>query len=155
VLRTGNVAAGAALEPCSRRYLYPEPRVRLGLLLSRNRAASAAIDLSDGLADGLHRIAEASGVGAVVDSSALPIDRDARAWFEQQGLDPVREAMTAGDDYELLVTVRPRTARRLAAARRGDVPLTRIGACTEGSAVVLRGQGTERELPRTGYDHFR
>ena len=50
---------------CVDRYLYPEPRVRLGLLLARNRAASACIDLSDGLADGVHRIAEASGVGAV------------------------------------------------------------------------------------------
>src|SRR5207247_7467118 len=45
------------------RYLRPEPRVRLGVHLGRNRAASACIDLSDGLADGAHRIAEASGVG--------------------------------------------------------------------------------------------
>ena len=85
---------------------------------SRNRAASASIDLSDGLADGVHRIAEASGVGAVIDADALPIDPGVRAWFEERGLDPVAEAMTAGDDYELLVTVRPRNARRLAAATR-------------------------------------
>ena len=67
--------------------------------------------------------------------------------------------MTAGDDYELLVTVRPRTGRRLAAAKRGDVPLTRIGTCTEGRTVLLRVRTgstmTERELPRAGYDHFR
>ena len=52
---------------CIDRYLYPEPRVRLGLLLSRNRAATACVDLSDGLADGVRRLAEASGVGAVID----------------------------------------------------------------------------------------
>ncbi len=147
------------VELCTRHYLYPEPRVRLGLLLSRNRAASAAIDLSDGLADGVHRIAEAGGVGAVIDADALPIDPAVRAWFEERGLDPVAEAMTAGDDYELLVTVRPRTGRRLAAAKRGDVPLTRIGTCTEGRTVLLRvrtgSTSTERELPRAGYDHFR
>jgi thiamine-monophosphate kinase len=144
---------------CTERYLYPEPRVRLGLLLSRNRAASASIDLSDGLADGVRRIAAASGVGAVIETDALPIDPGVRAWFEARGLDPVAEAMTAGDDYELLVTVRPRTRRRLAAATRCDVPLTRIGTCTEGRAVVSRVRSgstvTERELPPGGYDHFR
>ena len=134
-------------------------RVRLGLLLSRNRAASAAIDLSDGLADGVRRIAEASGVGAVIDSEAVPIDPGVRAWFAACGLDPVAEALGAGDDYELLVTVPPRTGRRLAAARRTDVPLTRIGTCTEGHLTLLRiktgNSMIERELPRLGYDHFR
>ena len=152
-------SVSSVVELCTQRYLYPEPRVRLGLLLSRNRAASAAIDLSDGLADGVRRIADAGGVGAVIDADALPIDPGVRAWLEERGLDPVAEAMTAGDDYELLVTVRPRTGRRLAAAKRSDVPLTRIGTCTEGRAPVLRVRSgstmTERELPRTGYDHFR
>jgi thiamine-monophosphate kinase len=144
---------------CVARYLYPEPRVRLGLLLSRNRAASASIDLSDGLADGVHRIAEASGVGAIIEADALPIDPGARAWFDERGLDPVAEALTAGDDYELLFTVRPRTGRRLAAAARCGVPLTRIGTCTEGRAAVMRVRNgstlTEDELPSGGYDHFR
>jgi thiamine-monophosphate kinase len=144
---------------CVNRYLYPEPRVRLGLLLSRNRAASASIDLSDGLADGVHRIAEASGVGAVIDADALPIDPGVRAWFDERGLDPVAEAMTAGDDYELLVTVPRRTGRRLSAATRCGVPLTRIGTCTDGRAAVLRVRTgntvTEDELPSGGYDHFR
>lgn len=149
----------SVVELCTRRYLYPEPRVRLGLLLSRNRAASASIDLSDGLADGVRRIAEASSVGAVIDADALPIDPGVRAWFEARGLDPAAEAMTAGDDYELLVTVRPRTRRRLMAAKRCDVPLTRIGTCTEGRAALLRvstgGTVIDRELPPGGYDHFR
>jgi thiamine-monophosphate kinase len=149
-------SVSSVVELCTRHYLYPEPRVRLGLLLARNRAASASIDLSDGLADGVHRIGAASGVGAVIDAEALPIDPGVRAWFEARGLDPVAEALSAGDDYELLFTVRPRTGRRLAAARRhGGAPLTRIGLCTEGRAVVLREEASERELPRAGYDHFR
>ena len=146
----------SAVEACIRRYLYPESRVRLGLLLSRNRAASASIDLSDGLADGVRRIAEASGVGATIDEEALPIDPAARAWFSNHGMDPVHEALTAGDDYELLVTVRPKTGRRLAAAQRGSgVPLTRVGTCTEGHGLLLRDHAIEREFPRPGFDHFR
>ena len=138
-------------------YLTPVPRIRLGLLLGRNRAASACVDLSDGLADGVRRIAEASGVGVTVDSSLLPIDPAARAFFEAQRLDPV-EASLEVDDYELLVTVRPRARGRLAAAiRHGGAPLTRIGRCTEDRAITIRHSGTEATaaaLP-TGYTHFR
>jgi thiamine-monophosphate kinase len=142
-------------QTCVERYLYPAPRVRLGLQLARNRMASAAIDLSDGLADGVHRLAEASGVGAILEEAALPIEPAARAWFAGRGLDPVSEALTAGDDYELLFTVRPRAARRLeTSGRRGDVPLTRIGRCTDRGPLLLMGTGGQREIPRRGYAHF-
>ena len=138
-------------------YLRPEPRVRLGVLLARNRAATACVDLSDGLADGVRRIAEASGVGVIVDASLLPIDPAARAFFGAQCLDPV-EASLEADDYELLVTVRPRARGRLAAAvRHGGAPLTRIGRCTEDRAITIRPSGadtTDAALP-AGYTHFR
>ena len=142
------------------RYLRPEPRLRIGVLLARNRAASACIDLSDGLADGVQQIARASDVGAVVDVDALPIDPAARRWFGARGIDPVREAITAGDDYELLVAVRPRNVRRLAAATpRGEVAFTRIGTCTEDRALVMRGTSggaaVDAPLPPAGYRHFR
>lgn len=142
-------------EGCILRYLYPEPRVRIGSLLARNRAATACIDLSDGLADGVHQIARSSGVGATVDADALPIEPAAREWFEKHGGDVTTQAATGGDDYELLFTVRPRTHSRLRAAiQHGDAPLTRIGICTAEPAVLLREDGEERPLPE-GYTHFR
>jgi thiamine-monophosphate kinase len=141
---------------CVSRYLYPEPRVALGLLLARNRAATAAIDLSDGLADGVRRIAEASGVGAVIDADALPIDAGARSWFTGQGIDPVSGAMSGGDDYELLFGVRPRTGGRLRSARHhGQTTLTRIGQFTEDPTIAVKNGAGQRALPRGGYDHFR
>ena len=140
---------------CVARYLRPEPRVRLGLMLARNRAASACMDLSDGLSDAVYQVTEASGVGARIDADALPIDSSARELFASRGGDPIADAITGGDDYELLFTVRPRTRRRLAAAmRHGGVPLTRIGVCTEDCAVVLRRDRTDVPLPRGGYRHF-
>jgi thiamine-monophosphate kinase len=145
---------------CVHRYLYPEPRVRLGSMLGRNRAASACMDLSDGLADAVRQVADASGVGAVIDIDALPIDPEAREWFVSRGLDPVHEAVTGGDDYELLVAVRPRTRSRLAAAHRhGGVPLTRIGLCTNDRAILMRRTVGDavidaQPMPR-GYSHFR
>jgi len=153
------VAAGSEMERCIQRYLRPEPRLRMGMLLARNRAAGACMDLSDGLADAVHQMAEASGVGVSIDAAALPIDPCARALFDARGLDAVTEALSAGDDYELLLASRPRTRRVLtAAARHGDVPLTRIGRCTEDRLVTLhrtaKGSIDAVPLPQ-GYSHFR
>jgi len=164
MLRAGSGALNGAAGPspaesCVERYLRPEPRVRVGVLLGRNRAASACIDLSDGLADGVQQIAHASGVGMIVDAAALPVDKTATRWFESRGEDPIERAVVSGDDYELLFTVRPRDRARLnAAARHREPSITRVGVCTAERAVLLRRVVGERTadapFPR-GYTHFR
>ena len=148
-------ATSSVVSSCVQRYLYPEPRVRTGLLLARNRAATACVDLSDGLADGVHLIAAASGVGIAIDAEALPIDAEARRWFEAHGGDAVNRAITGGDDYELVFTCQPGRARRLKAAlAHGRAPITKIGVCTEGGDVTIRSGASETPMPR-GYRHFR
>jgi thiamine-monophosphate kinase len=141
-------------------YLRPAPRVKLGLLLGRNRAASACMDLSDGLADGVYQMAAASGVGMTIGADALPIDPGARAWHDAHQRDAMSAALSAGDDYELLVAVRPRARRRVAAlANRAGTPLTCIGTCTGDGAVLLRRTAGDNPgdtaLPRAAYSHFR
>jgi thiamine-monophosphate kinase len=154
LLKENAASASQSESALVERYLRPQPRVRLGLMLARNRAASACVDLSDGLADGLHRIADASGVGIAIEADALPIDPAAKARFDARGDDSVRAAICGGDDYELLFTVRPRTRRRLTAAERhGGAPLTRIGACTADRAVLLQRGGASMPVPE-GYSHF-
>jgi thiamine-monophosphate kinase len=156
MLKQDGLQACTAGNSCAARYLYPEPRLRMGLLVARNRAATAGMDLSDGLADGVQQMADASGVGAIVDADALPVEPGARDWFSRRGDDVVTAALTGGDDYELLLAVRPKLGRRLNQARRhGAVPLTRIGVCTKDPAVVLKcGDAQHRPLPK-GYQHFR
>jgi thiamine-monophosphate kinase len=138
------------------RYLRPSPRVRLGLLLGRNQAATACVDLSDGLADGLRQIARASGAGIVVDAEALPVDPGVCAWFGREGRDPVSEVVTGGDDYELLFTVSPRRQGRLRAVAQlaRGLALTRIGTVTKDGSVVLRRDGRDEALPES-FAHFR
>jgi thiamine-monophosphate kinase len=150
-------AAGDTSNSCVMRYLYPQPRIRMGLLVGRNRGATASVDLSDGLADAVSQIAHGSGVGAVIDAEAVPVEPGAREWFSRRGEDALRAAITGGDDYELLLAVRPRMARRLTAARRhGDVPLTRIGICTENRAMLLNcGNGSSSVSLPAGFHHFR
>jgi thiamine-monophosphate kinase len=150
----GAAADGDAATPRGR-YLRPTPRVRLGVLLGRNQAATSCMDLSDGLADGLRQLARASGTGMAVQGDTLPIDPAARAWFEAQGVDPVLEAAAGGDDYELLFTVSPRRERRLRAVARlaRGLSVTRIGVVTRDRAIVLQRDGREEELPAS-FAHF-
>lgn len=152
--RSGTTDQG--LESAVDRFLYPDPRIRLGWMLARNRAARACVDLSDGLADAVHQVAAAGGVGAIVESGRVPIDPDVRRWFECNGRDPVAAAVTGGDDYELLFAMPARHQRLLeAVARRvGGLPLTRIGTVTREPRVVLRRDGHDEPLPQ-GFTHFR
>jgi len=140
---------------CVVRYRCPEPRVRVGALLGRNRAASACIDLSDGLADGIAQIADASGTGAQIDASAIPVPAAARDWFEREGRDPIGAALAGGDDYELLFAVPRRSRGRLATVRRQGrgVAMTRIGELTREPGVRLQRNQSLEPLP-AGFVHF-
>ena len=131
----------------------------MGLTLGRNRVASACMDLSDGLADGVRQIAEASGVGIIVDAAALPVDEEARAWFGTGGGDALAKVITRGDDYELLFTSPRRANGRLREASRGaDLAVTQIGICTKARDLILRrssGGAQKDEAIPSGYTHFR
>ncbi len=154
-LGAGSPAGPApSMESCAARYLSPEPRVRAGLLVGRTRAASACMDLSDGLSDALQQVTMASGVGATIDASALPIETAARVWFEARGRDPIDAAMAGGDDYELLFTVPAARRRRfLAAVRLSGTPAVRIGVCTKEPGCRF-GEEPGR-APAQGFTHFR
>jgi thiamine-monophosphate kinase len=151
------VGVGQGFNPASfaARYLRPEPRLRLGTLLGRNRAAAACVDLSDGLGDAVRQIAEASGVGVIVDGNAIPVDSGAREWFEGRGVDPLQAALAGGEDYELLWTVPKRSRGRFRSISRlvRGLRLTRIGVATVDREIVVRGAGGDRPLPE-GFAHF-
>ena len=138
------------------RYLRPDPRVRAGLLLGKNGVATSCMDLSDGLADGVRQIAQASSVGMTLDGSSIPVGQEAREWLSRKGRDPIEVALRGGDDFELIFTVRPRQAGRLRAVRRhlGDLPITRIGVVTRAPRLLVKDEQGERELPE-GYEHFK
>jgi thiamine-monophosphate kinase len=141
--------------PCVARYLRPEPRFRLGAVLGGTRAASACMDLSDGLGDAVSQLAQASGTGAVIDAALLPIPDCASRWFRSQGTDPVHASLTGGDDYELLFAVpaRRRGRFRTVVRQARGVAVTRIGEFTETPDVSLIRAGIAEPLPG-GFVHF-
>ena len=155
-LASSHGAGEAAPGACVERYLRPEPRLRAGMLLGRTRAASCCMDLSDGLADAVRQVSAASGVGMTIDAGTLPISDAVRHWSDAHGIDATDLAMSGGDDYELLFTVRPSRRGRLRGVRRllGHLPITRIGTVTQDRALVVTTVQGARELPQ-GYEHFR
>jgi thiamine-monophosphate kinase len=137
------------------RHERPEPRLAIASSIARSRSASAAMDLSDGLADAARQIAEACGTGVVIDADALPVHPAARAWWQGAGADPVERAIAGGEDYELLFAVAPRLRRRfLNTAGRGHrIPVTCVGKLTAEPGAWMTSGGERRALP-SGFTHF-
>jgi thiamine-monophosphate kinase len=147
----GHTSPPGATEAAAR-FLRPEPRVRFGLLAGRTRAASACVDLSDGLADAVRQLAAASGTGAALDTTAIPVALGAISILG--ATDAFQAALSGGEDYELLLAVPRKTTRRLeAVARMSGLAVTRIGVLTTGPELVLRDAEADRELP-AGFQHF-
>jgi thiamine-monophosphate kinase len=149
---------GLARPPRLRRLLRPhlEPPIRLALgqWLARRRLASAMIDTSDGLSTDLTHLVEASGVGARLELSRLPIVRIPRA-LAARGLAPLALALEGGEDYELLFTVPHRLRARIPRSWEG-VPLACIGEITRGNQLLLvDSRGRARRIGPGGWDPFR
>ena len=140
---------------CLTRLEQPEPRLRLGHAAGRSRAVTACIDLSDGLAEAVRQLAQASGTGATIDAAKIPVQAGARQWAARQQADPIDGALGGGEDYELLFAVAPRRRRAFFAAisRRPDVPVTHVGQLTATPEVLLTRDGTLHPLP-SGFRHF-
>lgn len=142
--------AAPALRARQRR---PVPRLALGQ--GAAGLAHAAIDISDGLLQDLGHLCEASGTGARVELDRLPLSRAYRAATKGRA-EPCEEALSGGEDYELLLAV-PRT--RLPAlqevARRARTPITVIGRVEAKPGIrVVKSGGSLHRPRRAGYDHL-
>jgi thiamine-monophosphate kinase len=136
------------------RQLRPEPRVGWGIVLGEERLATAMIDLSDGLSSDLNHLCEASDVGALIDSSLLPIDNRVVELCGRRALDPLQLALHGGEDFELLFTVKPADVARL--PRRVDgVEIKRIGEVSKAADGVRISEGQRIwDLKPGGWKHF-
>lgn len=130
----------------------PEPRITQGLTL--RGVASAAIDVSDGLAQDLGHILERSRVGARLEVDRLPLSPALTASLDRDAA--IVTALASGDDYELCFTVPPERAAQLEAAAAGwECRCTGIGVITDEPGLQLvRADGSPFRLERLGYDHF-
>lgn len=131
------------------RHFYPEPRVELGRFLRERKLATAMIDISDGLSTDLTHICEESGVGADIDSSAIPLAHVGKVAHEVD----LDLALHGGEDYELLFTV---PSRKRVPNRIAGVTITQIGVITRSRRIFLSSAGgVGYELRPRGWEHFR
>jgi len=149
MLATDDASAAGELR---RRFEYPTPRVEFGL--AARGLASAAMDLSDGLAGDLPKLAAASGLGAQVDVDRLPLSR---ALSAVAGAPRARDfALGGGDDYELLLAIPPARFDALASrAAALNLTLTTIGELRRGNTVQWLQDGQSYVPAVQGYSHFR
>ena len=134
--------------------LMPKARLREGLALAQTGALTASIDSSDGLAWSLYELSDASNVGFRIDN--VPIAPEAYEFAKNHDLDPLELGLYGGEEYELIVTVKPELWEKASnAVRKLRTPLTRIGRTTREKKLELRIDGKTRPIERKGWEHFK
>ena len=136
------------------RYLVPEPRTAIAEILRAH--ASAAMDVSDGLAGDLGKLCRASGVGAEIAAARVPLSNGARAALAREPA-LIETILTGGDDYEVVACVpagKVETLRQQASA--AGVAVTEIGAVTagQGTARFLGPDGRPLVFRQPSFSHF-
>ncbi|MCX6644387.1 MAG: thiamine-phosphate kinase, partial [Candidatus Bathyarchaeota archaeon] len=132
----------------------PKARLKEGLALSHSGAVSASIDSSDGLAWSLHEIGKMSNVGFVVNS--VPVADEVRRFAEFNHLDPLELALYGGEEYELVVTVKPkRWVDAEAAVETVGGCLLPIGKVTRDRQMRLDVDGEKHVIEARGWEHFK
>jgi len=134
--------------------LMPYARLKEGLALSRTKAVTASIDSSDGLAWSLHEIAEASNVGFLIDS--LPTSKEAEKFAKINRLDPLELTLYGGEEYELVLTIKPRLWKKAEkAVQKVGGKLLPIGKVTAERRVLLEIGERRSIIESRGWEHFK
>lgn len=124
-----------------RAHRRPEPPLPFALDLAKGRLATAAMDISDGLAVDLPRLAKASGCAMEVDAASV----------QRAGEGSLEDILCGGEDYELLFTAPPRVHDRIRSlAHHHGIQVHRIGLCREGAGAHL----PHHAWPTTAWSHF-
>lgn len=133
------------------RFARPEPRIRPGQWLARNRA-HALIDLSDGLAGDAGHLAAASGVALAINLASLPVATEVKAEAARLKLSPEQFAAEGGEDFELLAALAPEFNAAASFQSECGILLTEIGIVEQGSGARFLENG--RAVSLRGYSHF-
>ena len=152
---------GAKYAPFLKSYNDPKARLGFGSWLAETGVVTSMVDVSDGLIADLSHIADASNTGFEITAHLVPKPEGFSDAAGELGLDPVRLALTGGEDYELAFTVDAKKTgdfqNLLTGSKfRAVYPVTQIGVIKKDAShrVILDESGKSLEFLKTGYDHF-
>ncbi|HMA82408.1 MAG TPA: thiamine-phosphate kinase [Candidatus Binatia bacterium] len=137
------------------RHHRPTPRLSVGARLAGEGLATAMIDVSDGLLQDLGHVCRASATGAMIFNDRLPLSRAYRAVAGKGG---TCQALSGGEDYELLFCARRKNRGRIEKlAQRAHLRITRIGTCVSADrgVHVVDSSGKLISTRILGHDHFK
>jgi thiamine-monophosphate kinase len=139
--------------PLLKAFSRPEPHFAAGRALGRHRLATSLIDCSDGLEASVKLLAEASGIGAEIDLTRLPISKALVRWARFRGRHPWDYALKGGEDYELVATIPPQKWKMARRRLPGATVIGRMLPKGKGCWGLLPG----RRIPLKGYgfSHFK
>jgi thiamine-monophosphate kinase len=136
------------------------PRIREALLLHERYELHAGMDISDGLALDLSRLAAESGCGAVIDTDQVPISNAARELVSSESAAEIkaaalRHALSDGEDFELILAVPPAVADAILQDQPLDCRITCIGELVNEKGLWQKTAGGDRKpLEPTGWQHY-
>ena len=132
----------------------PHARLKEGLALAQTQAVTASIDSSDGLAWSLYELSVASNVGFLIDN--LPVASETKQFAKIHRLDPTELSLYGGEEYELLVTIKPRLWEKAKkAVEHVEGSLIKIGVVTEEKDLLLKVEGKKALIEARGWEHFK
>jgi thiamine-monophosphate kinase len=132
----------------------PKARLQEGLALNKTQGVTACIDSSDGLAWSLHEISDASNVGFLIDN--IPIAEEAERFAGINNLDVNTLALYGGEEYELVMTIKPRQWKQVKmAVQNVGGELLLIGKVTHKKQIILESDGENIRIKRVGWEHFK
>lgn len=132
----------------------PKAKLREGMALAKSGALTSSIDSSDGLAWSLKELSIASRVGFTL--SSLPVAKETRYFAKLHALTASDLALQGGEEFELVVTVKPDLWGKAVKAVRGvGGSLYEIGRVTKERKIVFRKGAVEKKIVPRGWEHFR
>lgn len=141
-----------------RKHFHPDPDVDQGLWLAGHTGVHAMMDVSDGLVCDLSRLIKKSRKGAVIETTKLPISPQLRQLCSTRHRDVLEFALTGGEEYCLLLTVKTDEFESIATGfrQRFGTPLYSIGRITDrADELVYHDNGKVMEMPYKNFDHFK
>lgn len=154
--RSGAIRPFSGMNYLIQRHLTPFPRIPEGQLLSQKRLVSAMMDISDGFFTDILNLTEASGVGADIQLSDLPLSLPLLEYGKSRKINPSLNALSGGEDFELLFTVSPKNLKKMIRLiLSGKITAKPVGKITRKKGIrYLDKEGKILKIKNLGFEHF-